>query len=67
MAELERVAAGHGRWLLTLDTATGAAARLYERMGWNEAGTIPGYALNPDGTLTATTFYWKDLENAPVG
>jgi hypothetical protein len=30
-------------------------------MGWSAAGTIPDYALNPDGTLTATTFYWKDL------
>jgi len=61
MAELERVALDRGRWLLTLDTATGAAARLYERMGWSPAGTIPGYALNPDGTLTDTTFYWKQL------
>jgi ribosomal protein S18 acetylase RimI-like enzyme len=61
MTELERVAAERGRWLLTLDTATGAAARLYERMGWSPAGTIPGYALNPDSTLTDTTFYWKRL------
>jgi ribosomal protein S18 acetylase RimI-like enzyme len=61
MAELEREAAAQGRWLLTLDTATGAAARLYERMGWREAGTIPNYALNPDSSLTATTFYWKRL------
>jgi GNAT superfamily N-acetyltransferase len=61
MRELERVALGRGRWLLTLDTATGAAARLYERMGWSAAGTIPGYALNPDSSLTATTFYWKRL------
>jgi len=61
MAELERVAAERGRWLLTLDTATGAAARLYERMGWSPAGTIPGYALNPDSSLTDTTFYWKRL------
>src|SRR5437660_11180883 len=56
MAELERAALTRGRWLLTLDTATGAAARLYERMGWQEAGTIPHYALNPDSSPTATTF-----------
>lgn len=62
MAELERVALERGRWLLTLDTATGAAARLYERMGWSPAGTIPGYALNPDSSLTDTTFYWKELD-----
>lgn len=61
MAEVERVAGEAGRWLLTLDTATDAAARLYERRGWSSAGAIPDYALNPDGTLTATTFYWKRL------
>jgi len=61
MVELERVALLQGRWLLTLDTATGDAARLYERMGWSRAGTIPDYALNPDSTLTDTTFYWKRL------
>lgn len=61
MAELERVALARGRWLLTLDTATGAAARLYERMGWSPSGAIPDYALNPDSSLTDTTFYWKRL------
>jgi GNAT superfamily N-acetyltransferase len=61
MAALERAALDAGRWLLTLDTATPDAARLYERMGWSPAGSIPGYALNPDGTLTNTTFYWKRL------
>lgn len=61
MAEVERVALARGRWLLTLDTATSDAARLYERMGWQVAGTIPAYALNPDSTLTGTTFYWKRL------
>jgi hypothetical protein len=30
-------------------------------MGWRASGTIPGYALNPDGSLTDTTFYWKRL------
>jgi len=61
MAALERAALESGRWLLTLDTATPEAARLYERMGWAAAGSIPGYALNPDGSLTDTTFYWKRL------
>ena len=50
-----------GRWLLTLDTATEDAARLYRRMGWSLAGVIPDYALNADGTLTDTAFYWKRL------
>jgi GNAT superfamily N-acetyltransferase len=65
MAALERVALDAGRWLLTLDTATPEAARLYEQMRWTPAGAIPKYALNPDGTLTATTFYWKELPGGP--
>jgi GNAT superfamily N-acetyltransferase len=59
MRALEEEAQTRGRWLLTLDTATGDAARLYERLGWTASGTIPDYALNPDGSLTDTTFYWK--------
>ncbi len=61
MAALERAAIASGRWLLTLDTASAAAARLYERMGWTAVGAIPAYALNPDGGYTDTTLYWKAL------
>jgi GNAT superfamily N-acetyltransferase len=61
MVSLERVALDHGRWLLTLDTATDEAERLYRRMGWAQAGVIPHYALNPDRSLTDTVFYWKQL------
>ena len=61
MAGLEDAARDGGRWLLTLDTATPDAVRLHERMGWAPAGAIPKYALNPDSSLTATTFYWKEL------
>ena len=61
MLAAEQAALGAGRWLLTLDTATDAAARLYERLGWQRAGAIHDYALNPDGSLTTTTFYWKKL------
>jgi GNAT superfamily N-acetyltransferase len=61
MREIERRALAEGRTLLVLDTATPAAARLYERLGWTRSGFIPGYALNPDGTLSDTTFYWKAL------
>jgi GNAT superfamily N-acetyltransferase len=61
MAGVERIALDAGRWLLTLDTATADADRLYTRLGWTLAGVIPGYALNPDGTLTHTSFYWKQL------
>jgi len=61
MVAAEREAQARGRWLLTLDTATAEAERLYVRMGWTAAGPIPDYAMNPDGSLTATTWYWKRL------
>jgi ribosomal protein S18 acetylase RimI-like enzyme len=61
MAGAERAARERGRWLLTLDTATADAVRLYERMGWSRSGAIPDYALNPDSSLTDTVFYWKRL------
>lgn len=67
MDALERVAADAGRWLLTLDTATADAERLYERLGWTRAGVIPDYAMNPDGTLTPTAYYWKALASRPAG
>jgi ribosomal protein S18 acetylase RimI-like enzyme len=65
MAAAERVAADAGRWLLTLDTATDAARRLYERMGWSLGGAIPRYAQNPDHSFTDTWLYWKALDTAP--
>ena len=49
-----------GRTLLVLDTATGEAERLYERLGWTRVGTIPHYALLPGGGPCATTVYYKD-------
>jgi ribosomal protein S18 acetylase RimI-like enzyme len=67
MEALERAAAHAGRWLLTLDTATADAERLYERLGWTRAGVIPDYAMNPDGTLAATAYYWKALASRPAG
>ena len=36
--------------LYLLDTATPEAGRLYQREGWSVCGTIPDYALMPDGT-----------------
>jgi GNAT superfamily N-acetyltransferase len=62
MRAAEPVARSRGRWLLVLDTETGGdAERLYRRLGWREAGSIPDYALKPDGSLCATTFFSKDL------
>ena len=48
--------------LLVLDAVTdGDAARLYERLGWEFVGVIPGYALFPQGGLCATTYYYRNL------
>jgi GNAT superfamily N-acetyltransferase len=50
-----------GKTLLVLDTASGDAERLYERLGWVRVGVIPGYALLPTGGLCDTTVYYRDL------
>lgn len=61
MQEIERAALAVGKTLLVLDTASDDAVRLYERAGWSLSGVIPGYALNPDGSLCDTRMYWKSL------
>jgi GNAT superfamily N-acetyltransferase len=57
----ERSARTLGRTLLVLDTASADAERLYERRGWVRVGTVPGYALLPDGGLCDTVFYYREL------
>jgi GNAT superfamily N-acetyltransferase len=48
--------------LLVLDAVTGGdGARLYERLGWERVGVIPGYALLPRGGLCSTTVYYRNL------
>lgn len=62
MRALEERARSAGRWLLTLDTRSGSAAdALYPRWGWHAVGQIPDFALDPDGSPAACTFYWKRL------
>jgi GNAT superfamily N-acetyltransferase len=61
MQAAEAAALAAGRTLLVLDTATPEAERLYERCGWSRAGTIPAFALLPDGAPCATTFFYKQL------
>jgi ribosomal protein S18 acetylase RimI-like enzyme len=61
MRQLEAAARARGRTLLVLDTASDAAERLYQRMGWTRVGIIPGYALLPHGGLCDTTLFWKRL------
>ncbi len=63
MAEIEEEAKRRGRWLLVLDTVPGEAGyRLYHRAGWTESGTIPNYAMFPDGRLCDTALFWKRLD-----
>jgi GNAT superfamily N-acetyltransferase len=61
LAAAERSALSAGKTLLVLDTASGAAERLYARQGWQRCGQIPNYALMPGGTPCATTFFFKTL------
>jgi GNAT superfamily N-acetyltransferase len=64
-ALLMRAAEDHardaGKTLLVLDTASADAERLYERMGWQRCGVIPGYALLPHGGLCDTTYFYRHL------
>lgn len=62
MQAAEDAARAAGKTLLVLDTATGSdAERLYQRLGWTRVGTVPGYALWPDGRPCPTTYYFKAL------
>jgi GNAT superfamily N-acetyltransferase len=65
----EAAARSRGRTLLVLDTVTGGdAERLYIRGGWQRVGSIPDYALLPEGGLVATTVFYKNLaEPNPSG
>jgi GNAT superfamily N-acetyltransferase len=63
VAAVEDEARRRGRWLLVLDTVPGMSGyRLYQRAGWTKVGTIPDYALFPDGRLCDTAVFWKRLE-----
>ena len=62
MAAVDQAALDEGKSVLVLDTVTGGdAERLYQRAGWQSAGTVPKYALMPDGAYCGTTFFYKHL------
>ncbi|WP_165987751.1 GNAT family N-acetyltransferase [Streptomyces sp. YIM 98790] len=62
LAAAEEAALAAGRTLLVLDTETGSdAEHLYRSAGWTAAGSIPGYATDPQGVPRATTYYYKNL------
>jgi len=62
MRAAEATARECGKTLLVLDAVTdGDGARLYERLGWQRVGAIPGYALFPRGGFCSTTYYYRNL------
>ena len=62
MLALEQAASSAGFTLLLLDTCKGyAAERLYASLGWVRVGEVPGFALNPDGSLCDTVFFYRAL------
>jgi GNAT superfamily N-acetyltransferase len=62
MRAAENTARECGKTLLVLDAVTGGdAARLYERLGWQRVGDVPGYALMPQGEPCSTTYYYRNL------
>jgi GNAT superfamily N-acetyltransferase len=62
MQAIEDAARHAGFGLLTLDAKRGEVAeRLYRRLGWVVAGTIPRYAFDPDGTPHDAVFFYKEL------
>jgi GNAT superfamily N-acetyltransferase len=62
MTTIEHRAAQAGFTLLVLDTVKGSAAeRLYTGLDWTRVGEVPDFALNPDGSLCDTVFFYKRL------
>jgi GNAT superfamily N-acetyltransferase len=60
MTALDAAARAERKTVLVLDTVTGGdAERLYTRAGWQAVGSVPNYALMPDGRFCATTFFYK--------
>jgi GNAT superfamily N-acetyltransferase len=63
MQAAEHMGRDCGKSLLVLDTVTGGdAERLYARLGWQQSGVIPNYALWPRGGLCATTYFYRTLD-----
>ncbi|WP_046720890.1 GNAT family N-acetyltransferase [Heyndrickxia coagulans] len=64
MKEAEQWAKMHQRTLLVLDTREGDVSnRLYQSLGYTEAGKIPNYARSQHGGLDTTVLYYKWLSD----
>lgn len=68
MRAIEDEARRAGFRLLTLDAKRGSEAEpLYRKLGWNHAGTIPRFALDPDGvTPHDAVLFYRELAAAPA-
>ncbi len=62
MEHVEQQARLSQRVLLVLDTRDGDPSnRLYQSLGYSQAGQIPNYAKSGTGSLDATNLYYKNL------
>lgn len=62
MLAIEAQAREAKRTLLTLDTASDAAERLYASLGYVRVGVIPGFSIRPDSReFEGTTVMYKEL------
>jgi ribosomal protein S18 acetylase RimI-like enzyme len=62
MRAAENAARAQGKTLLVLDAVTnGDGARLYERLGWTRVGSVPNFALMPDGKPCSATYFYRAL------
>ena len=64
MRAIEGASRGAGFELLTLDAKEGGAAvQLYRKLGWTEVGTIPDFALDPDGMAKhGTVIFYRRID-----
>ncbi|MBT2764867.1 GNAT family N-acetyltransferase [Paenibacillus sp. FSL W8-0187] len=62
MLHLEPKAKQEGRTLLVLDTREGDPSnKLYQSLGYIQAGVIPDYAISSNGQLDGTVLYYKRI------
>lgn len=62
MLHLEPKAKAEGRTLLVLDTREGDPSnKLYQSLGYIQAGVIPDYAISSNGELDGTVLYYKRI------
>lgn len=63
MQKAEEIARNESRSLLVLDTREGDPSNiLYTSLGYIRAGRIPNYAKSVNGELTATIYYYKEID-----